>query len=168
MGEPDKSVFEQISMRPVVMPDDETFLKELYITTRDEDMAMWGLPEEQGRALVEMQYRAQKMQYDAEYPGAKHEIILFNKIPVGRLLSTRNEAEVFGIDISVMPEYRSMGIGSVVLKGLMREAEEAGKPFNFSVVKNNHKAIKLYKRLGVDFTGETVSHYLLEWRPKQA
>lgn len=168
MGEPERSFFEQISMRPVVMPDDETFLKELYITTRDDDMAMWGLPEEQARSLAEMQYRAQKMQYEAEYPDARHEIILFNETPAGRLMSTRNEAEVFGIDISVLPEYRSMGIGTVVLKGLMREAEEAGKPFNLSVVKNNHKAIKLYKRLGIDFTGETVSHYLLEWRPKPA
>ena len=167
MAESDKFLTEQLSMRAAT-PEDEAFLKELYFTTREDDVAMWGLPDEQVKSLVDMQYRAQKMQYDAQYPDARHEIILFDEKPVGRLMSTRNETEVFGIDISVVPEHRSKGIGSVVLRGLMQEAEEQGKPFNFSVVKTNHKAIKLYQRLGVDFVGETVSHYLLQWQAGQA
>ncbi len=159
---------EQISMRPAVLPEDEAFLSGLYATTREEDVAMWGLPEEQARALVDMQYRAQKMQYDAQYPDARHEIILFEGIPVGRSMASWKETALHGIDLAILPEYRSKGIGSIILKNWARDAEETGRTFNFSVVKTNFKAIKLYQRLGFVFTGETVSHYLMEGRPQQA
>ncbi len=153
-------------MRPVVMPDDEMFLKELYASTREEDVMMWGMPDEQAKMLVDMQYRAQKAQYEAQYPDALHEIILFNGTPVGRMMTTRNEAELFFIDIAVFTDYRSLGIGTVIFQGLMREAEGSNKPLNFSVLVSNHKAIKLYKRLGMDFIGNTGSHYLLRWQPE--
>lgn len=156
-------------MRPVVLPDDEDFLKKLYFTTRDEEFAMMGLPGEQLEMLLEMQYRAQKMQYDAEYPGAEHVIILWNEEPVGRLMSRMRETALDGIDLAILTEHRSKGIGAVVMRRwLMDKADAAGVPFIFSVVKSNHKAIKFYRSLGIAFTGETVSHYLLEWRQKQA
>lgn len=155
-------------MRPAVLPDDEAFLKALYTSTREEDAAMWGLPEEQASALVDMQYRAQKMQYDAQYPDAKHEIILLDEVPVGRAMATRNETEVHAIDLAIRPEYRSRGIGSMILKNWAREAEETSRAFTFSVAKSNFKAISLYQRLGFVFTGETVSHYYVEGKPRQA
>jgi ribosomal protein S18 acetylase RimI-like enzyme len=161
-------VSEQISTRLAVFPDDEKFLKKLYASTREEDAAMWGMPEEQSAALVDMQYRAQKAQYDAQYPDARHEIILLEGKTVGRMMTTRSEEEVFFIDIAVLTDYRSLGIGSVIFKGLMREAEESNRPLNFSVLVSNHKAIKLYKRLGMDFVGDTGSHYLVRWEPKSA
>jgi ribosomal protein S18 acetylase RimI-like enzyme len=160
-----QEISEQISTRPVVMPDDEIFLKELYASTREEDVAMWGMPDEQAKMLVDMQYRAQKGQYEGQYPEALHEIILFNGTPVGRMMTTRSEEEVFFIDIAVLTDYRSLGIGTVIFKGLMREAQESNRPLNFSVLVSNHKAIKLYKRLGMDFIGDTGSHYLLRWQP---
>jgi GNAT superfamily N-acetyltransferase len=165
---PARPFSERISLRAVMMPDDEDFLKELYFTTREDDIAMWGMPEPQTRSLVEIQYRAQKMQYDAQFPEARHDIILFDEKPVGRLLSTRNEREVLCIDVAVRPECRSKGIGTVILKGMMSEAGEAAIPFNLSVLKTNRKAIDLYQRLGFDFAGETVSHYLLQWLPEPA
>ena len=163
----DNPIAERVSLRPVVWPDDEEFLRKLYFTTREDDRAQWGLPAEMADSLIDMQYRAQKMQYDAEYPEMSQEIILLDGEDVGRLLSTRNEKEVLGIDFAVMPEYRSQGIGTAILNGLMNEAAEGGKPFNFSVVRTNSKAIKLYRRIGADFVGETVSHYLLQWQLKQ-
>jgi ribosomal protein S18 acetylase RimI-like enzyme len=159
------AISEQISTRVVVMPDDEIFLKELYASTREEDVAMWGMPEEQAGALVDMQYRAQKMQYEGQFPDALHEIILLDGIPVGRLMTTRSEEEVFAIDIAILTGYRSRGIGAIVFKELMREAEASNRPLNFSVLVSNHKAIKFYKRLGMDFIGDTGSHYILRWQP---
>lgn len=153
-------------MRPVVMPDDEMFLKELYASTREEDAAMWGMPEAQTAALIEMQYNAQRIQYEAQYPDALHEIILFNGKPVGRLMTTRSDEEVFAIDIAILTDHRSQGIGAMIFKGLMREAEESSRPLNFSVLVTNFKAIKFYKRLGMDFIGDTGSHYLLRWQPE--
>ncbi len=153
-------------MRPVVMPDDEMFLKELYASTREDDAAMWGMPEDQTAALIEMQYNAQRIQYEAQYPDALHEIILFNGSPVGRLMTTRSEEEVFAIDIAILTGYRSHGIGTMIFKGLMQEAEGSNRPLNFSVLVTNFKAIKFYKRLGMDFIGDTGSHYLLRWQPE--
>jgi ribosomal protein S18 acetylase RimI-like enzyme len=161
-----RKLTDSISLRSVILPDDEAFLQKLYASTREDDIAMWGMSEEQAAPLIEMQYRAQKMQYEAQYPGARHNIILSDGEPVGRVMTLIVEKELSGIDIAIVPDTRNRGIGSVVLNDLKREADELGIPFNFSVVKTNHKAIKLYQRLGVEFVGETVSHYLIKWQAK--
>lgn len=158
------SIAQQMSMRPAVMPDDEAFVKKLHATTLEDEVAMWGLPPEQSEMLVDMQYRAQHTQYQAQYENADYEIISFNGEPVGRLVSSRDETQVLGIDLAILPEFRSTGIGTVILENLIAEAKAGNKPFTLSVVKHNHRAIKLYQRVGAAITGESVSHYFMEWR----
>lgn len=155
-------------MRPVELPDDEDFLKRLYFSTREDDAAAWGLPPEHLEPLLDMQYRAQKTQYGLDYPGNVHVILLFDGEQVGRLMTETTETALNGIDLALLTEHRNKGIGDVVMKGLMNKADELGIPFLFSVVKTNYKAIKFYQRLGIAFTGETVSHYLLEWSAARA
>src|ERR1700755_2276136 len=121
-----RKLTDSISLRSVILPADEAFLQKLYASTREEDVAMWGLPEEQGAMLIEMQYRAQKMQYEAQYPGARHNIILLDGEPVGRVMTLTVESELSGIDIAVMPDTRNRGIGSIVLKDLKEEAHGRG------------------------------------------
>jgi ribosomal protein S18 acetylase RimI-like enzyme len=164
------NIAERISLRPAVLPDDEEFLRALYYTTREDDVAMWGMTDEQAKPLLDMQYNAQMMQYKAQYPEMRYDVIVFEGKDVGRLMTDReDETMLNGLELSIMPEYRSKGIGEIVMRRLMDEADAGNKPFLFSVVKTNFKAIKFYRRLGIAFTGETMSHYLLEWREaKQA
>src|SRR5262245_6294409 len=128
MSEMEKiTVSERISMRPAVLPDDEQFLKKLYASTREEEFATLGAPPEMIAQLTEMQYRGQKMQYDVEFPDARHEIVLLDGEEAGRLMTCRNETEVFGIDLAILTQYRSQGIGTVIVGGLINEAKESGR-----------------------------------------
>ena len=66
MDDKTKTLDERIVLRPVVMPDDEQFLIDLYYTTRD-DLQMTQLDEEMKKNLSLMQYLAQKQHYTTNY-----------------------------------------------------------------------------------------------------
>ena len=153
----------RIALRPVVMPDDEAFLIELYYTTRD-DLQMTPLDEEQKRNISLMQYLAQKQHYTTYYHNSRHEIILFDAKPAGRIWTARYETEIVGIDLSIMPEYRNLKIGTKLLEDLFTEATESNRVFNIHVLKSNHNALRLYERLNCKFTGETPTHFKMQWR----
>lgn len=160
-------ITDKISLRSVNLPEDEAFLKKLFFSTREEDFAAWSLMgSEQAEKLLEMQYAGQKMQYEQDFPNAEHSIILYESERVGRLWSNRNEREVRVVDITVLPEYRGGGIGSVVLKNLMEKAAQGNKIFALQVIKTN-PAIRLYLRLGLEIVGENPAHYEMEWRPSK-
>jgi ribosomal protein S18 acetylase RimI-like enzyme len=159
-----KNISERVRLRPVMMPDDEEFLIELYYTTR-EDFQSIPIAEELKKNLSLMQYRAQKEHYAEQFPGSKHDIILLDGEIVGRLWTWRGEAEIVGVDLIILPEYRSLGIGTMLLRELFDESEDTGKIFTFHVLKTNFQAIRLYQRLNCEFTGETVSHYSMRRLP---
>ncbi len=152
----------KIALSPVNFPDDAAFLKEIYISNRTEDLVLWssGLGEQQAKHLLEMQYEGQKNQYQVDFPFAVDSIILFNKIPVGRFLVARNEREIRGVDLNVLPEYRNLGIGTVLLNDAIKEASKTNRLFKFRVLKNN-RAIRLYLRLGCQVIADEGSHYAM-------
>jgi ribosomal protein S18 acetylase RimI-like enzyme len=156
---------ERLVLRPVVLPDDEEFLIGLYYTTRD-DIAMTPLDEDQKKTLSMMQYLAQKQHYTATYHNSIHDIIMFDGKPAGRLWTARYEDEIVGIDLAILPEYRNHQIGTKLLKDLFRETAETKRVFNFTVQKTNERALRLYLRLNCRMTGETPTHFQLQWRPE--
>ena len=148
-----------VSLRPV-HPDDEDFLYELFCQTAGDGLN--GLDPEPRKAILRMQFNAQLQTYNAEFPKADHQIIMLDDRVIGRVLVERTEAEHRGVDIALLPEYRSGGIGTMLIQELLDEAAEAGKPFCISVVKTN-PALHLYQRLGFKTTGESATHLFLEW-----
>lgn len=151
-------------MRPVLLPDDEPFLKTLFFSTIEEMAAKWPLPEEQKAGLMDMQYRAQKMQYDAQFPDGIHTIIVVEGVEIGRLYRDYEEGAVIGVDLTILPEYRGKGIGTAIIDGIKQEAADTGRVFRFHVMKTN-RAIGLYDRIGMSRTGETEIQYSMEWKP---
>ena len=157
---------DRIELRPVVLPDEEDFLIELYYTTR-EDIHLTQLDEAQKREFSLMQYRLQKDHYAAHYPDSTHDMILFDGERAGRFWTNRDETEILGIDLAILPAYRNAGIGTFLLKSVFDEAARTNRVFNFHVLRMNVKAIRLYERLNCKFTGETPSHFMMQWRAAQ-
>lgn len=81
------------------------------------------------------------------YPDAEFQIILSDGEPAGRLYVDRWPEEIRIVDIALLPEYRNGGIGTFLLKRLISESEENGKPLSIHVEKFN-PALRLYERLG--------------------
>jgi ribosomal protein S18 acetylase RimI-like enzyme len=150
-----------IKLRPAE-PDDETFLYELYASTRAEEMAAWGWNEAQAQAFLNLQFRGQQAHY-AQYPNPDHQIILDETQPIGRLFVSRPEEEIHLADIALLPEYRSQGIGAILIHNLLEEAAQSGKAVRLHVEKFN-RARQLYLRLGFQVISDALSHDLMEWK----
>lgn len=135
-----------ITLRPAG-PEDTAFLKRVYAGTRAEELAMTTWNDEQKAAFVEMQFRAQDVDYHTNYPDAAYDVILRDGTPAGRLYVHRRPHEISILDIALLPEHRGAGIGGALLGQLITEADAAGKPLVIYVEKFN-RAQTLYRRLG--------------------
>jgi GNAT superfamily N-acetyltransferase len=144
-------------------PEDEPFLYELYCSTRVQEMAAWGLDEVQQKTFLELQFNARQRHYEIAFEGADHRIILCDDRPIGRMLVYRSESEIRLVDIALLPERRSGGIGASLIQALLDEAKTTAKRVTLHVDKLN-RAARLYERLGFTVIGDTGGSYKMEWQ----
>lgn len=153
----------EITFRPITS-DDEALLYRIYASTREEELAVVDWDDAQKAAFLSMQFAAQHSHYQQYYPDAAFEVILLNGQPAGRLYVDRWPEEIRIIDIALLPEYRNAGTGTILLKGILQEAEQAGKKVSIHVERFN-PAMRLYERLGFSTVSENGVYYLMEWVP---
>ena len=151
-----------ISLRPITAAD-EPFLCALYGSTRTEELAAVPWSEEQKRAFLEMQFRAQSAHYGTHYAGADFRIIERDGQPIGRLYIARWPDQIRIVDISLLPEHRSRGIGSDLLRDVLDEGAASNLPVTIHV-ENFNPAMRLYERLGFRPISEYGVYHLMEWR----
>jgi len=151
-----------ITSRPE-RPEDEAFLREVYGSTREEELEASGLPLEMRAAFLNMQFKAQQQGYRNTFPQAEFHVILLGNQAVGRLIVSRAAGEWRLVDIALLPEHRNQGIGTALIQKLLAEAEAAAQPLRLSVIKGQ-RAFRLYQRLGFAKTGESGWRDLMEWR----
>ena len=155
---PDEHVF----LRPV-SSEDEVFLRELYVSTRVEEFAVLNWHAQQKRALLEMQFEAQRRSYQNQFPSATHQIIFRNGVPVGRLVVDRSSEPILLIDIALLPEHRRSGIGTSLIRDLQAQAKGANRMVQLHVEASN-EALRLYERLGFERTVQRGPYWEMEWR----
>ena len=143
-------------------PEDESFLLEVYASTRIDELAGLGWSDDQMQAFIRMQFLAR----ERSYPRAGNRIILLDGRPVGRMMVDRGETAILLRDIALLTEYRNAGIGSRLIQDLMKEASATGKPIELHVVSTS-PAVRLYERLGFCSTSaEPEAAYLeMKWVP---
>jgi ribosomal protein S18 acetylase RimI-like enzyme len=158
-----REVESRVTLRPVE-PADEELLFEVYASTRAEEMARVPWNPEQKNAFLRMQYQAQKQHYATEYPEASHDIICFDVQPVGRVYLDRGQEKFHILDITVLPRVRGSGVGSVVLKQILAEAGQSGKPVTIYIESFN-PSLRLFGQLGFERIAEEGFQFLLQRLP---
>lgn len=141
---------------------DESFLFQVYASTRKDEVSSWGWDQGQQDAFLKMQFMARQQSYALQYPNADHRIVVYNGQKIGQMITIRNEKEILLVDIALLAEFRSGGIGRSLLKLLQDEAGQSDKPILLQVMKSN-PARYLYERLGFFITGESGTHYTMKW-----
>jgi ribosomal protein S18 acetylase RimI-like enzyme len=154
---------QQITLRPVSAEDDD-FLLAVYASTRAQEMSLVPWSAEQKEAFVRSQYEAQKSHYAMEFPHAQHDIIYVDGTPVGRSYIDRREDALHILDVTVLPQYRNRGSGSLLLHRLLEEAGKLGKPVTIYVESFN-PSLRLFERLGFRKDHEKGFHQLMKWQP---
>jgi ribosomal protein S18 acetylase RimI-like enzyme len=144
----EKLAAESLTFRPIRdSKEDLEFLFAVYASTRAEEMALTGWQALEIENFLRSQFELQHKQYLQNYRNGAFDIILYHKMPVGRLYVDRRPDDIRIVDIALLKEYRRQGIGSKIMKELIAEAEE--KKVNLSLhVEHNNPAMGLYERLG--------------------
>ena len=145
-----------------VTSDDDEFLFQVYVSTREEEVAAWGWNPARRHAFLRMQFDARRRSYQANYPGGDDHVIFHDGKAVGRIMVLRAEDHIRLVDIAVLPRHRSAGIGTGLIRELMAESRSSRRPLRLQVVRGN-RAAGLYERLGFSITGEDAMYREMEW-----
>jgi ribosomal protein S18 acetylase RimI-like enzyme len=144
--------------------EDLPFAAALYASTRAEELAATGWPQEMIDRFLAQQHAAQHHHYRAYFPDADWLIVEAGGEPVGRVYLDRRETDLHLIDISLVERRRGGGIGTAIMEDLLELARAEGKTVSLFVEPDN-PARRLYERLG--FAGGEVSgaYEAMLWRP---
>ena len=143
---------------------DENFLAEVYYSTRVDEFAPLGWDEAQLRPFLVMQYNVQKQGYRHQFPDAENLIICLEQEKIGRLIVNQSTSELRLVDISLLPQFRNLGVGTKIITDLLNEAEEKNLPVSLTVAQNNPLAFCLYQKLGFQIVGKDEVYISMEWR----
>ncbi len=158
-----RAAFKQNLSLRLSEPDDETFLETVYAETRRDELTIFNWSREQEDAFFKMQFRLQNKAYAMQFPDADFYVIESEKMPIGCLIVERG-GEIKLVNIALLPEFRSRGIGTFLLKQLQDEAKAADKPLTLHVLKTNERAINLYQRHGFAIDGSDELHLAMRWQ----
>ena len=141
-----------VQLRPVTAAD-TAFLRELFASTREVELALLPGGAAVRDSFLDMQCRAQARAYRDAYPRADHHIVEVGGVAAGRLYVDRGPEWLHVVDVSLLPDYRGQGLGAALVQGLLAEATAAGCGLCLTVEKAN-PAVRLYQRLGLTVASE--------------
>src|SRR4051812_25187988 len=152
-----------LTFRPITDAD-LPFLSRLYASTRTEELAVTGWPQQQQQQqqFLQQQFAAQHDHYQRYFQDAEFLVIECGGVPIGRLYLGREAREHRIVDIALLPEHRRKGLGEALLRDLLDEAAAAGKAVMIHVEKFN-PAMGLYRRLGFVAVGEEGAYDVMRW-----
>jgi ribosomal protein S18 acetylase RimI-like enzyme len=152
-----------ISLRPI-SPADEEFLFAIYASTREDELAKLDWNAAQKQLFLRMQFDAQARFYEANYPGATFQVILYEDQPVGRLYLQDRTDGIRIMDIALLPRFRNHGIGTTLLGEILMNGQNKNLPVTIHVERTN-PALHWYQRLGFRLLEDKGVYLLMEWTP---
>ncbi len=152
-----------VELRPE-RPEDESFLREVYACTRQEELDRTGWDAATRAAFLDMQFHAMRRGYRAMFPRGEFAVILRDGQPVGRQVVHRTGTEIRLVDVALLPAQRGRGVGTALLQTLLAESARSGIPVRLQVLATS-RARRLYERLGFTRIVGDGLYEELEWRP---
>lgn len=159
---PARQLMTKLAFRKVA-PDDMPFLAAVYASTREQELAQVDWSQAQKDAFLAMQFSAQHTHYQTHYTDTDFLVVQCEGQACGRLYLARWPGELRVVELTILPEFRNQGLGTQILRDVLSEAAEAGKPVRIHVEHNN-PAHSLYRRHGFVAVQEHGAHILMEWQ----
>lgn len=145
-------------------PEDLTFLRDLYRSTRAEEVAAAGFDAFTAAIFLNSQFELQCRHFDAHYTiGGQRIVVTAQGRPIGRVELWASGADLRLVDLSLLPEWRGKGLGAALLAAVQQAAD--GRSVSLHVDKLN-RAYRLYTRMGFRKAGDTGASWRMEWRAK--
>lgn len=139
-------------LRPLVAAD-LPWIRDLYATTREEEMAQVPWPRQLKRNFLDQQCALQHAHYLAHFGDSDFLAIEHAGKPAGRLYVQRGGGESgrdldLIVDISLFPAQRGQGVGGPLIEAVKAAATAGGRGVWLHVQRHNPGARRLYERLG--------------------
>ncbi len=151
-------------VRPALPEDDQFVYLLAYQVMHDQLHAQLWDPNIR-HPLLDLQVRSKRSSYAAVHPHADYAIIMLDDQRVGRMIIDRSGEFYHLVDISILPQHRSAGIGTRLVLALCMEAEMVRKSVRLYVSVTNPRAAELYKRLGFRVIEDQQTDILMERSP---
>lgn len=141
-------------LRPAT-PEDEPWARELnaaaYRPVIEQQFGFWDHPEQQ-------------RQFSDKWAQGQYQIICLEGAAVGVLWVAFETEQVFINEILIVPERQGLGIGTQLVRDVLREADARDLPVRLRALIRN-RARALYERLGFTVDAVTATHFLMTWTP---
>ena len=152
-----------LSLRPAT-PADSAFQRDVYVAARWQEMSITGWPEDALLNFLFDQYRLQTLHYDRYYADATRLIVEYRGAPAGRLILLDRQTDLRIVDIALLPEFRGLGTGGMLLRWLQSTTRDRGNGGKVSLhVEPGNPARRLYLRLGFREVSLEGAYMLMEW-----
>lgn len=144
----------RILLRPGTLADDEFCFNVMKEALGGYIAQVWGWNEQFVREF-----------HRDEFERSQPNIIVWDGRDIGTVEVVREKSEWVLTRFYLLPEFQGQGIGSVLMRQVILEAEEAGLPIRLRVLKNN-PARRLYERFGFVVVDETEMNYVMRRETK--
>lgn len=145
-------------------PEDEAFLYDVFCTTWADEAAALPNPKLVTH-MLRIQHTAQERRFRTGYPDHERLVILHDGERAGRLYLNISDTVVNALDMTLLPEFRSHGIGSRVVGDLLQIARDTGRSATLRVARRNPRAAALYNALGFQLVAMDDLDNYFEWSP---
>jgi ribosomal protein S18 acetylase RimI-like enzyme len=115
-------------------------LFELFSRVRADELGMHSWDPELRARMLRFQFDAQRHGYRAQCPAADARLILRGGVRVGWIIVDRSGPALHCVDIGIVPEARSQGVGTRVWRALQDEAAATARPLVLTVLRTNIRA----------------------------
>lgn len=146
---------------------DRDFLRDLYASTRTEELAPVPWPDAEKQRFLTRQFEAQHAHYRENLPDAAYLLLEIDAVPAGRIYLDERDDEIRLVDMALLPEHRGAGIGSRLLQTVIDAAVESGRTVRLHVERHN-PAWRLYDRFGFVELEDRGVYRFMEWRPARS
>lgn len=134
--------------------DDMDFIHRLYAGSRAQEKFRSGCSAEQIAVFLRQQCITQHTDYQTHYSDEELSIIELEGQAIGRLYMFRGPTTLDLIDITLLPGFQGLGIGSALIEAQLRRADEQGLQVELFVESDN-PAQRRYGRLGFCVCGNS-------------
>ncbi len=149
-----------------ISDNDMAFLSELYRSTRWEEVMQAPWDDQQRIDFLSQQFDAQHTHYLSHYPHAEKLLIKKAKQDIGRIYLDRDDVSICLIDVALIPSERGNGLGTLLLKELLEEAQLTDKKVVIHV-ENFNPAYHWYIKHGFQQIEDKGVYQYMEWYPKE-
>jgi GNAT superfamily N-acetyltransferase len=148
-----------------VRQTDEPFLFDVFCTAWEQEVA--AMPDARlVRHFLRIQYTAQETRFRRRFPGHERYVITHKGEDAGRAYLHRTASMLHAVDMILLPRFRSLGIGSRLVRDLFAQARDAGQQVSIRVPRRNERASRLYAGLGFRLVAMDDLDRYYEWDPE--